>query len=488
MDRWHLDAAPAQARLTVAISGARLAALACKASGRGGTSLPGLVALRLDPRLVERLSGQLGGGAVVVAGTNGKTTTASLLASALRAGGRRVLHNRAGSNMLRGIATTLAAQARLDGELRDGGRLTGLFEVDEAALPGVLERVRPRVIVLTNLFRDQLDRYGELQTTADRWRAALRRLPASTRLVVNADDPLVASLGQAAPGQVFYFGIERWPDEERDTRIAASADSLYCPRCAALLRFASVSYAHLGHWSCPSCGMARPPLDLAAAVDEAGAHGSRFHIDRRAASGAIAANSQTWAGDLRLSLPGHYNVYNALAALAGAAVAGVDLEAAVAALAEEKGAFGRAERIAAAGRMVQLFLIKNPTGADEVLRVIAAGDRAATLLLLLNDLAADGHDVSWIWDTRFDLLQSWSGSLHCGGTRAEDMALRCKYAGLPVPISVIGDDVPRAVRAALDAVPHGEALVIVATYTAMLAARDTLARAGHVAQFWQVPA
>lgn len=494
MDPTHLTVALAPIRRTAAIGGSRLAARASALLGRGGTSLPGLVALRLDPGLVERLAGQLGGGAIVVAGTNGKTTTSSLLAAALRADGRHVLHNRAGSNMLRGIATVLARQARLDGRVRGSARLTGLFEVDEAALPGVLARVRPRIVVLTNLFRDQLDRYGELQTTADRWRAALRTLPAATTLVLNADDPLVASLGHDAPGRVVYFGVERWPaDEEGAPALAASADSLYCPRCAALLHFATVSYAHLGRWSCPACGLSRQPLDLEADVEATGATGSRIRFRVRplvaiAASDGEEPIGDPWVADLQLGLPGRYNVYNALAALNGALVAGVDPAVAAEALAREKGAFGRAERIEAAGRAVQLFLIKNPTGADEVLRVIAAGDRAATLLLLLNDQAADGHDVSWIWDTRFDLLDGWRGPVRCGGTRAEDMALRCKYAGLPASTTVIGGDVPRAVRAALDATPDGGSLVIVATYTAMLAARDTLARAGHVAQYWRMPA
>ncbi|HWE62217.1 MAG TPA: Mur ligase family protein, partial [Chloroflexota bacterium] len=197
-------------RLALSIVGARAAVRASALAGRGGTSLPGLVALRLDPWLVRHVAVQLGDGAIVVAGTNGKTTTSALLASALRAGGRRVLHNRAGSNMLRGIATTLAGCTRVNGTLRGAADLTGLFEVDEAALPDVLAQVAPRVVVLTNLFRDQLDRYGELQTIADRWRSAIQLLPRHTVLVLNADDPLVASLGTSAPGPLLYFGVERW--------------------------------------------------------------------------------------------------------------------------------------------------------------------------------------------------------------------------------------------------------------------------------------
>lgn len=457
--------------------------------GRGGTSLPGLVALRLDPRLVQHLAGALDDGALVVAGTNGKTTTSGMLASALGAGGRHVVHNRAGSNMLRGLATTLAEQATLGGRLRDSGGLMGLFEVDEAALPTVLAQVRPRVVVLTNLFRDQLDRYGELQTTADRWRAALKALPTSTTLVLNADDPLVASLGVDAPGAVLYFGVASWP-EEVTAEPSASADSLYCPSCDGRLAFGWISYAHLGDWSCPVCGAARPALAIAATVAAADASGSRLSV--RVAGERVGVAPPPSAGEasteLSLGLPGRYNVYNALAALSGALAVGLDLPVAARAVAGTRGAFGRAETIAVEGRLLRLFLIKNPTGADEVLRVIESGDRSATLLALLSDQAADGHDVSWIWDAQFELLRDWSGPVYCGGTRAEDMALRLKYA-TPLPAgTIISDDIQRALDEAIRGTSRGGALVIVATYTAMLAVRNALSRAGHVDPYWKATA
>jgi len=461
-----------QPRLTAALTATHLATWVSAAGGRGGTSLPGLVGLRIDPLLVAKLASQLDS-TIVVAGTNGKTTTTAWLGSALRADRRRLIHNREGSNMLRGVATTLARRATLGGSLVGRGPLAGLFEVDEAALPGILAQVRPSTLVLTNLFRDQLDRYSELALVAEHWNAPIRALPASSTLVVNADDPLVASLGEISGGKVLYFGVESWPGDPR-TELARSADSLYCPACGTGLEFASVAYAHLGHYHCPGCGRERPTADVSARVSSEGVHGTSLTV-------SLAGQSV----EMRLAAPGRYNVYNAVAAIAGAVAVGVPLDRAVAAVAAAKGAFGRAETIEAAGRTVRLYLIKNPTGADEVLRVVQGGQQGRDLLTLLSDNAADGHDISWIWDAGFELLAGWEGRVTCGGARAEDMALRLKYAGIEEPVVVVPDDVGEAVRRALDGTSIGGTLVIVATYTAMLAARDALARAGHVRQYWR---
>ena len=474
-------------RLTSALLGARLAARASGLAGRGATSLPGLVALRIRPGVAGVLARQLGQGVVLVAGTNGKTTTAGLLAAALRADDRRVLHNRAGSNMLRGVASTLIAEADWRGRVHERRDLTGLFETDEAALPAIVAQTRPRLVVLTNLFRDQLDRYGELQGIADLWRPYLAGMGSGSTLVLNADDPLVASLGEGAPGEVLYFGVERWPDDGQEAAAVlpvSSADSLFCPRCDAPLRFSQLAYAHLGHYACTRCAYARPSPRVAGRVLRTGASGSVLAVS----IGAGLAEPFAETVEIALALPGRYNVYNALAALAAATATGVAPRIAAAALAGVEGAFGRAETIAVDGRSVGIFLIKNPTGADAVLEVLAEGDTAAGLLALLSDNAADGHDISWIWDADFERLDDWRGPIFCGGSRAEDMALRLKYAGLPAPAWMQGDDVGAAVRRAVAATPVGGTLRIVATYTAMLAARDALAKAGHVRQYWRQPA
>jgi UDP-N-acetylmuramyl tripeptide synthase len=413
---------------------------------------------------------------MLVAGTNGKTTTATLLAAALASSDSLILHNQEGSNLLRGIATTLVRRAHVTGRLQDATRLTAVFEVDEAALPQVMRQTNPRRVVLTNLFRDQLDRYGEIAITAARWRTAIRALDSTGTLVLNADDPLVASLGEAMVGQVRYFGVESWPDDAREpTAPAASADSLYCPRCSAALTFTCLAFAHLGHYACSACGFQRPRPDIA------------LQVLRSSSEDSVV---QVTAGEdsaiLHLTLPGRYNVYNAGAAIAGAISAGTLLATAVAAVGATPGAFGRAESIRVHDRVVRIFLIKNPTGADEVLRVVAHADPGGTLLVLLSDNAADGHDVSWIWDVQFDLAAGWAGPVICGGTRAEDLALRLKYAEVGRTLQVVPADIRRAVETAIEQTPVGNSVQILATYTAMLAARGALARDGYVEQYWRV--
>jgi UDP-N-acetylmuramyl tripeptide synthase len=462
-------------RLTTAVIAGRGATALSRILGRGGTSLPGLVSLRVEPRAVRLLASQLCEGSIVVAGTNGKTTTSAWLAAALKAGGKTVLHNRTGSNMMRGVATALLAESSPSGRVRHARSLTGLFEVDEAALPAVLGELQPHTVTITNLFRDQLDRYGEIATTAGRWREAVSRLPGSTTLILNADDPLVSSLADAAPGPVTFYGITSWGVESPNgSRPALSADSLFCPRCSVALSFTLISYAHLGHYRCESCGYARPTPQIGASVPVISPRGSS--VEMQAFGERVG---------IQVALPGRYNVYNALAAVATSVVAGTSLTIAARAIGEAHGAFGRAETVMVRGQEVRLFLIKNPTGADEVFRVVAAGDRDATLVLLLSDNAADGEDVSWIWDAALELLLPWGGPVLCGGTRAEDMALRLKYGGQALPAVVVPRDIGAAVQRAIDMTLAKRPVNILATYTAMLAARSELARAGHVEQYWR---
>jgi UDP-N-acetylmuramyl tripeptide synthase len=461
-------------RLSLAILAGRGAGYISRRLGHGGTSLPGLVGLQIAPQLACDLARQLAGGVVLVAGTNGKTTTATMLAAALASSGPSIVHNQEGSNLLRGVATTLVRHADLAGRLRNAAHLMAVFEVDEAALPQVMRQTRPRSVLLTNLFRDQLDRYSEIALTAARWRTAIRSLPAAASLVLNADDPLIASLADAAPGHVVYFGVEEWPVRDLDRAIpAASADSLFCPRCSTALSFGVLAFAHLGHYRCPACDFQRPEPFIKLYVTHSSGEGS----DVRVTAGDASAT-------LSLRLPGRYNVYNAAAAIAGAVNAGVALIAAVSAVQTTPGAFGRAETLRVRDRFLRIFLIKNPTGADEVLRVAAQADPSGTLLLLLSDNAADGHDVSWIWDVNFEQVSAWTGPVICGGTRAEDLAVRLKYAAI-VTTQVIPGAIGRAVQHAIQITPRGGAVQILATYTAMLAARDSLARGGYVEQYWQ---
>lgn len=459
-------------RTSLALAAGRLAGAASRALRLGGgTAVAGLVAQRVDPALVERLARGLGHGCAIVTGTNGKTTTARMLAAAAREAGLYPLANPSGSNLMRGVATALLEESGLSGAVGDAANRLGVFEVDEATLPAAARALRPRVIVFSNLFRDQLDRYGEVDAVAGLWRRALAELPATTALVLNADDPAVASLADAAKGPLLTYGID--DTRAAEEQIEHASDYRFCLSCGEELAYDAAFFGHVGHWRCPGCGRARPTPDVRATCVELSAEASRL----------ILATPQ---GELRVDLPlaGLYNAENALAATAGALALGLPLDAAARALGSFRAAFGRQERFQVEGRDVLVLLGKNPTGMNQVLRTITARNGALHLLLFLNDGIADGRDISWIWDTDYERLANRAVSAVVSGTRAEELALRLKYADLGIETPSIAD-----ARAALDAAlaetPQGETLCVVPTYTAMLEARELLARRGKRQHFWE---
>src|SRR5215212_4985087 len=441
---------------------ARAARAASRRTGRGGTTAPGRLLLRMDEDAIQTLGRRLDDGAICLSATNGKTTTASMLAEILERAGRRVVHNRAGSNMHWGIATALLDAGRESGEL-------GLFEVDEAWLPEVARQLDPRALVLCNLFRDQLDRYGELETIADRWAELVAERDGDSAFVLNADDPLVADLGRERR-QVTYFGVE--DDSLALPELQHAADSKHCRRCGHAYEYEAIYLGHLGRYRCPNCGRERPAASVAAErVVLHGMDGS--DVELRTPAGRVA---------LRLPLPGLYNVYNALAAAAAATALGASLDDVRAGLEQTRAVFGRVEKIPIDGREVAILLVKNPAGANEVLRTLTLEPGSIDLWLALNDRIADGRDVSWIWDADFELLAGRVRRATCSGTRAEEMALRLKYAGIDARIEV-ERDLGRALDAAVGARDGGRPLFALPTYTALLELRDLLAERG-VAKRW----
>jgi UDP-N-acetylmuramyl tripeptide synthase len=446
-------------------------------SGRGGgTTAPGRVLLRLAPDAIPRLAVRLTEGSTIVSATNGKTTTAGMLASALRLAGRPPVHNRAGSNMSWGVATALLEQR--------GGE--GLFEVDEAWLPRIAGELRPKLIVLGNLFRDQLDRYGELERLADDWADVVAARAGQTAFALNADDPLVADLGrdrelQRLPG-VTYFGIE--DPTQALPELQHAHDAKHCRRCGAPYAYERAFMGHLGHYTCPNCAADRPRPDVAATrIELEGMRGSRVTV--ATPKGEV---------DLRLPFPGLYNVYNGLAALTAALDLGLTLEQAKRGLEAAEAAFGRVETIEVAGKPVSILLIKNPAGANEVLRTLRLesregpgdGDRSndggLDLWIALNDGIADGRDVSWVWDADFELLSGHVRRVVCAGTRAPEMAVRLKYAGIPVEAIEVSEGIPSSLdRAVKEA---GARLFALPTYTALLELRTLLAERGLAKEYW----
>jgi lipid II isoglutaminyl synthase (glutamine-hydrolysing) len=456
-----------------ALFGAKVAAsralgAASRASGRGGgTTLPGRVLLRLAPDAIARLGARLDGGATIVSATNGKTTTAGMIAALLEADGRRPVHNRAGSNMTWGVATAL---------LEQGGR-EGLFEVDEAWLPQVTTQLDPRAIVLGNLFRDQLDRYGEIEALADEWARTVAERAGRTAFVLNADDPLIADLGRdpegAAREGVVYFGIE--DVSQALPELQHAFDAKHCRRCGHPYSYARAFVGHLGHYSCPNCGAERPRPEVAAtAIELDGMNGSRVTV-------------RTPAGEIRLQLPlpGLYNVYNALAAVAAGFRLGVPPALVAEALRGFKAAFGRVETIEVAGKPVSVLLIKNPAGANEVLRtlLLEAGEEELDLWIGLNDRIADGRDVSWIWDADFELLARAVRRVVCAGTRAPEIALRLKYAGWPAEAIEVVPGIEASLDDAVAAAPRR--LFALPTYTALLELHKLLSGRGLAPEFWR---
>ena len=451
------------------LSAAKLAGAATRAAGRGGgTSLPGRMLLRMQPDAIAQLAGRLPGGSIVISATNGKTTTAAMASAVLERTGTRLVHNRAGANMAGGVASALLDAAHVGGQM-DGD--TGLFEVDEFWLPRVADALHPRALLLGNLFRDQLDRYGELDAIADRWAAVVAAQPAGTKLVLNADDPLVADLGTTS--EPVYFGID-------DDRLALpalqhAADSKHCRRCGHAYVYDAAYLGHLGRYHCPNCGAHRPePQVVARDVELYGVRSARF-----------ALHTPVGQAEVDLPLPGLYNVYNALGAAALGFALDVPLDDVVAGLEAVAPAFGRAEVVRAGGRDLVLLLVKNPAGANEVLRTLVLEDGQLDLLGLLNDRTADGHDVSWVWDADFELLAPRLRTMTCGGTRAAELAVRMKYAGADPETLRVEHQLERALDAALAGGDPARPLYALPTYTALLELRELLVRRGLTSRYWE---
>jgi lipid II isoglutaminyl synthase (glutamine-hydrolysing) len=493
--------------LTAKLAIARGAGSLARLRGGGASSAPGKLLLALEPDAIGALAGRLARGSVLVSATNGKTTIAALAAAVFEHAGISLVHNQTGANMAGGIASTLLSAARPGGGL--AGEL-GLFEVDEMWLAPVAAQLgSPRAVLLSNLFRDQLDRYGELEAIADSWAHALREGPArDSQLVLDADDPLIADLGRDRE-RVLYFGVD--DDSLALPGIAHAADATHCRRCGAAYVFDAVYLGHLGHYRCPSCGQQRPaPAVSATAVTLQGVRASSFTL-------------RTPAGEARieLALPGLYNVYNALAAAALATALGIAPATIAAGLQDARAAFGRAERVSLNGRELHILLVKNPAGANEVLRTLALEPGEHDLLGVLNDNIADGRDVSWIWDADFELLAGRVRSAVCAGTRAAELAVRLKYAGVEPERITVQPNLERALAHAAAGTPPPSSsarpglsasqpprdsrsepsepsspssdapspkglppLYALPTYTAMLALRDLLVARGEAPSSW----
>jgi UDP-N-acetylmuramyl tripeptide synthase len=491
---------------------------AVRVSGRGGTTLPGRAAGRVAPGLLPVLAGRVRSHNLLVTGTNGKTTTAYLVAGINRLAGRDVLHNRSGSNLLWGITTAFVESSSwLGGIAKD----LGVLEADEGAFPAAVRELRPSGVVVTNIFRDQLDRYGEVDRIRDMIQAGLlemrggfavlnaddpsvagMRCHPETRVVtygldviqskikeglqsiipggfqaLNADDPALAGMGN--PGkekQTWYYGLELPP--EQSAFVDSTRDLKSCPRCSAALLYDRVFFAHLGHYRCPSCSFRRPAPDVKLVGKKTGPDG-RILLDLESRGEAF-----------RVSFPliGTYNLYNLLAAVACTLALGVPGKVIAAAVAGATPSFGRMERFEIDGKHLVMALIKNPVGANEVLRTLMEQDKSISLLVAINDHDADGTDISWLWDAEFEQLNTIAEQLNSivvSGIRAWDVAVRLKYAGFNPDKLAVVENLKAALSLSLENTAPGSTLFALPTYTAMLAMRRIINAMGIGRPYWE---
>jgi UDP-N-acetylmuramyl tripeptide synthase len=430
----------------------------------GGTTLPGDVARAIDPRILTELAGDLTRGSIVITGTNGKTTTARLVCWLLEGAGHRVVSNRAGANLIFGATAAALASAGVNGTLKADW---GVFEIDEASLPRAVDEIHPKAALVMNLFRDQLDRYGELESIAKKIEHALSTLPEGANVVLNADDPRVAEIGLGLPRRPTWYGLD-------DPRVGSktlphAADARTCPRCGSTLIFDAVYVGHDGVYRCPNQDFARPEPDLKATDIEL----------RGFDSLAMMVESTR----IEMPLGGLYNAYNVLAAFAAACSVGLEAEYIAERLKTFKAAFGRQERVDFRGRHLVLVLSKNPAGFNETLRTAIELAHGENFVLGLNDRKADGTDVSWIWDVDFEQLQNGAKAVIPAGVRADDMAVRLKYAG--VRAEAPRSDPGQALDALIGATSEGDTVFVLCTYTAMLDLRAELVRRGAAQRYWE---
>ncbi len=441
-------------RFILALWAARLVMFASRVSGRGkGSALPGRVALKIYPGLLRELGRQVRRGIIIVTGTNGKTTTNNMIAGVLEGAGYSLVLNREGANLITGVTSAFIKVAGLSGRIN---RDYACLEVDEASFPGVVREVAPSIVVVTNFFRDQLDRYGELDKTIALVRDALASLMGIC-LVLNADDPLVAQLGRATGKTTVYYGLAGHGGVTRTG--SAAREAKFCPFCGVELSYGYYHYSQLGNYSCAGCGFARPEADVEG-------------VEPGAEQLAISCQVLFRRGDRHfLSIPvsGLYNLYNGLAACSVGLLLDIEIDEIIFSLSGYRPATGRMEKFIYLGKTVLLNLVKNPTGFNEGLSALLSVPAGrVNVLIAINDNDADGRDISWLWDVDFEVLEHSSGKFSgfvCTGRRAWDMAVRLKYAGVPGTCITVLEDFDDAVRAVLEGT--GEMSYFLATYTAL---------------------
>lgn len=453
-------------RSSAAISASKLSTWILRKLGRGGTNLPGRIAKRIDPNVLRAFSRDLI--LIVVTGTNGKTTTTRMIEQILKDANIRYFTNKSGANLLTGIIATFAKHCKISGKTDYSH---ALIECDEAAFRQLSHFLEVDFLVVNNIFRDQLDRYGEITHTLNAIKLGLKQ-QSNTTLCLNADDSLVASLAQNYEGDILYYGVN-CPIYKKATK--ELSDAKYCPNCHSAYKYKYHTIAHLGSYYCPSCKLARKQPDFALTkIQSSNLDGSHF---------TLHATGQDFP--VQLNLAGAYNIYNALAALTLSHALGLALNESIDSLAHFEVGFGRTETIQLADNKLHLFLVKNPTGFNQTINLLLNLKQKSTLVFLLNDRIADGTDISWIWDVDFESLQQTASQyehIYLGGIRAYDMALRLKLAGFDPQKLIV---VPSLKELITNLANYKGTTFVAPTYTAMFAFRRALKEKVNIKEIYE---
>lgn len=470
----HMKRSPlSRIRLALAIVAGKLVG----ASGRvlgigGGTSLPGMVARRIDPNVLKTVMGESAAKKIVITGSNGKTTTSRMIAEMAKESGHRLSHNRSGSNLLQGVTSVAVNFASIFGRL-DSDVL--VFEIDEGTMQHVIPEIQPDVVVITNIFRDQLDRFGELYAVARSLDKVLEGLPETSTIVLNGNDPQVANFGQNARARRVFFGLNT---TEVGTPVPdISADVIRCIHCQEDLEYKVAYLSHLGLYRCPNCGYTLPPLDIAATSIKLATDGK----------GPTRATLHTPEGEIKVEipLPGVHNVYNSAAAIGAALAAGFPKAKLSTALSKLQPAFGRLEEIKAGDQTIYLAFVKNPTSFNLIMRLIMQHPGSKHLLLAASHTVVDGEDFSWLWDLEIEEMAPDIVDAICSGNKPEELAMRLKYAEVPGERIRMIEERELALDAALKNAGPGGTLYVLATYSPTQELRRIMQKRGWVKHFWE---
>ncbi len=452
-------------KVPIAIIACRAVRLVARVLHRGGTAKPGEIALKICPNLLSVLSRNVK--TVVITGTNGKTTTARMVEQAFADAGLGYIANRSGANLISGITTEFALKSSLFGKCKC---THAVIECDEAACRRTLAQLKPQAVLVTNLFRDQMDRFGDVSVTLQNIREGLEKVPETT-VCINADCPLCSSL-DSLPNPRVYFGLESTAASGRE---GDGGDVKRCSHCGGELEYSYRVFGHLGGWSCPDCGKKRAETDVAVTeIISTSASGSRVNMRVKGDVSSVSIN-----------LPAVYNIYNAAGATAALIAMGFEAKAAYAALESFSCGFGRMESLPIGEKGARMMLVKNPTGCQQVLDFLSLLDEEFELVICLNDRAGDGTDISWIWETGFEKLALLGDKLQnvkVSGIRWADMALRLKYAGIPEDRISCWPDYAALTE---DMAKAQKPVYIIPTYSAMLELRSHIVRRTGGTEFWE---